>query len=172
MFGGGQLGSQVLRQVENWVPEKAYRKESKFQDDLKEYLEQQLNSGSGMMGQSQTHSIRKERGKSRADVAVDDEVGIELKRAVTNAKLRRLRDQIHDYKDEYPYVIVCACGLQERGKWNELRQEYEGQQGIGLQSGATIRFVEKEKKNGRTFGGGNRGGGGGMFGGGFDLGLD
>jgi len=172
MFGGQQLGPQVLRCVESWVPEKAYRKESRFQDDLKEYLEHQLNSSGGPLGPNRTHSVRKERGKARADLAIDDQVGIELKREVKNSGLRRLRDQIHDYRDEYPFVIVCACGLQETGKWNELKQEYEGQQGLGFDAGATIRFVEKVK-DGRTFSGGGRGGGdSGLFGGGFDLGLD
>lgn len=168
MFGGQQSGPQVLQLVEAWVPEKAYRSESKFQNDLKDYLEQQLNSGGGgMFGQSHTYAIRKERGKARADLAVDDEVGIELKRDVTNSKLRRLRDQIHDYMREYPFIIVCACGLKETAKWNELRQEYEGQGGMGINTQPTIQFVEKVKEGGRF-----RGGSGSSGGFGFDLGLD
>lgn len=173
MFGGQQLGPQVLQLVEAWVPQKAYRSEKKFQTDLKDFLEAELSRGGGMFGQSRTYAIRKERGKSRADLTVNDEVGIELKREVRNSSLRRLRDQIHDYRDEYPYVIICACGFQETGKWNELKQEYEGQQSMGLgmslESTSIIRFVEKVK-DGRTFRS-NRSRGG-LRGGDFDLGLD
>jgi hypothetical protein len=117
-----------------------------------------------MFGQTQNYSIRKERGKSRADIALNDEVGIELKREVKDSRLRRLRDQIHDYQKEYDFAIICACGLQETGKWNELRQEYENQAGMGFGRGATIRFVEKHK-DGRTFKD-DRGSAGGLFGGG------
>lgn len=167
MAFGNQLGPQVLDLVEAWVPEKAYRKETRFRDDLMDFLDDRLNSGGGgMFGRGRVYSLRKERGASRADIAIDDQVGIELKREVKNSKLRRLRDQIRDYEREYGYVIICACGLQETGKWNELRQEFEGQ-ATGLEMGgsqsATIQFVEKHK-DGRTFR--SDSGGGGLFGGG------
>lgn len=165
-----QLGPTVHELVESWVPSKAYRKETRFRDDLMEFLEEQLNhSGGGMFGQSRTYSLRKERGRSRADITVDDEVGIELKREITNNKLRRLRDQIRDLEREYAYVIICACGVKETGKWNELRQEFEDHRGgLGLEQGPPIRFVEK-RKDGRTFTGANESSGrGGIFG---NLGL-
>lgn len=173
MIGGGQTGTQVLRIVEDWVPKKAYRKEVRFRDDLMEYLDASLHSGGGFFSNSRAYSIRKERGRSRADIAVDDEVGIELKRAITNNKLRRLRDQLHDYMEEYPFTIICACGVKETGKWNELRQEYEGQRGgFGLGQSTTVRFVTKEK-DGRTFSGqSSTDTGGGFLGGGFDVGFD
>lgn len=165
---GNQLGPRVLNLVEAWTPEKAYRSENKFRDDLKEYLETNLNDKrGGVMGQNRTHSLRKERGKSRADIAIDDEVGIELKREIKDSKLRRLRDQINDYQKEYDYVVVCACGVQETGKWNELRQDFDGQGGMGLGMGqmTTIQFVEK-RKDGRTFRDSSGGAGGGLLGGG------
>lgn len=173
-FGmGGQLGPRVYQLVDAWVPEKAYRSESKFQADLQNFLEAEFNSGGGgLFGSNRTYAIRRERGNARADITVDDEVGIELKRDVTNSGLRRLRDQIHDYAREYPYVIICACGLKQTGKWNEFRQEYEGQQGgLGFQQGPVIRFVEKHKDGGTFTGSNGRGGpgGGNPFG---DFGLD
>jgi len=149
MFGGPTLGDQVYRLVEAWIPQRAYRTEGKFRDDLMQFLDTELNdNGGGLIApQRQTFAVRKERGRARADITVDDEVGIELKRDVTNSGLRRLRDQIHDYRDDYPYVVICACGLKQTGKWNELKQEYEGSQGMGLGFGpsSTIRFVEKVK---------------------------
>lgn len=152
MFGGQSLGQQVYELVVSWVPERAYRTEPRFRNDLQAYLEERLNrSNGGMFGGDQPHFLRRERGRSRADLAVDDRVGIELKREVTNRGLRRLRDQIHDYLGEYEYAIICACGLQETGKWNELRQEYEGTHGGGFGGdGTVVRFVEK-RKEGRTF---------------------
>lgn len=153
MFGGQTLGDQVYRLVDAWIPEKAYRTEGKFRDDLKRFLEDELSrAGGGMFDQRQTYSNRKERGRARADITVDDQVGIELKRDLGNSGIDRLVGQIRKYQKDYPYIIVCACGLKETGGWNELKQEYEGSQGTGLGfgPGSTIRFVEKVN-DGREF---------------------
>lgn len=151
MIGGSDTGNQVLQLVEEWVPEKAYRSEARFRDDLQRYLDERLNSSGGLLGQNRTYAVRKEYGKSNADLAVDTEVGIELKRDLTNGKTRRLESQINDYIEEFPHTIVCACGIKDKGRWNELRQRYEGNGGgLGLDSGSAVWFVTKEK-DGRTF---------------------
>ena len=47
MMGGG-LCQDVLRMVEDWIPQRSYRSEPKFQNDLQEYLDERLNEPVGM----------------------------------------------------------------------------------------------------------------------------
>lgn len=165
---------EVLDSVEYWVPSKAYGHERKFQSELQDYLDEGLNSGSGMgmdlgMGQGE-HVVSTERGKSKGDVVVDDFIGIELKRDLSNSQTKKLRGQIESYLDNYNYVIACACGIDDMDGWRELKNKYEGGQGMGLGlgldgGGGEIAFVHKRKEN---FGKDPRDvhGGSGLFGGG------
>lgn len=152
MGGNRQLFEDVLSHVEYWIPDKAYQHERKFQSELKELLETELNSANndplGMgMGGGQGHVIKKEHGSSRADIAVDEVVGIELKRNLSNSRAKReLRGQIEEYLDNYPFVIVCTCGLDGTARWQKLKNEYEGGNGFGLEDGE-VAFVHKQKEN-------------------------
>lgn len=163
MMGGEQTARHVLDLVEAWSPEKAYGHESKFQNDLKAFLDEQLNEqggGTGLLGGlggGQEHVVSRERGKARADVVVDDLVGIELKRDLTNSQTKKLRGQIEEYCDEYPFVIVCACGIEDMDGWRSLKNKYEGTVGgLGMDA-SEVRFVHKRKENygkDHDFGGG------------------
>lgn len=177
MIGGGnQLYQEVLGLVDHWIPEKAYRHERKFQSELQDYLDQELNAGGGggmgvdPMMDAGDHAVSTERGTSKGDVVVDDLVGIELKRDLSNSQTKKLRGQIESYLDNYQYVIVCACGIKDMDGWRELKNKYEGGQGMGLGmggGGGEVAFVHKEKENfgkdPRDVGGGGLFGGGGFF---------
>lgn len=149
--GGSQLFSEVLDQVEYWIPDKAYGHERKFQSELQDVLDHRLNEAKSSdpfgLESGGDHVVSTERGKSYADIAVDDLVGIELKRNLSNSQTKKLRGQIEDYLDNYPYVIVCACGIDDMDGWRELKNKYEGQVGMGLENGGEVAFVHKEKEN-------------------------
>lgn len=171
-MGGGQLYQDVIGHVDTWIPKKAYRHERKFQSDLTEYLDDRLNTdgGAGMFGGDPFGGqgeipVSTERGKSRADIVVDDIVGIELKRDLSNSQTKKLDGQIRSYRKEYNFVIVCACGIKDMDGWRRLKNEYENDQGIGLEQKPPVTFIHKQKKH---FGKDPRdvGGGGGLFGGG------
>lgn len=171
MIGGGnQLYQEVLDLVEYWIPSKKYDHESKFRKELKQFLETNLNEQRndlmGMGGGGQ-YVVKKEHGSSRADIAVDEVVGIEMKRNLTNSRAKReLRGGIDNYLDNYPFVIVVACGLEDTAEWNKLRNQYEGQMGL---EGGEVAFVHKKIENyGKdpsSLSGGGDGflGGGGLF---------
>lgn len=146
MFQDQQLFDDILREVNQWVPSKAYDHERKFQDELQDYLDENLNSGSGdpLMGSQRDIPVSKEHGKSKADIAVDDSVGIEMKRDLSNSQNKKLRGQIEDYLDNYNYVIVLACGIKDTDGWRKLKNKYQGQR--GFDSGA-VEFVWKKKEN-------------------------
>ncbi|WEL20886.1 hypothetical protein [Halorhabdus sp. BNX81] len=172
MIGGDQqLFEDVLGIVEYWVPSKAYDHESKFQNELQEFLDVELNDSEDQgpmgieLGPSRDYVVDREHGQSRADIAVDDTVGIEMKRNLSNSKAKReLRGQIEGYLDNYPFVIVVACGLEDTSQWRNLKNKYEGNQGIvGMDQGGTVAFVHKERDNYGKDPDDLRGGGG-MFG--------
>lgn len=152
MIGGGsQLFNEVQDQVEYWVPNKAYGHERKFQSELQDVLDHRLNEAKSSdpfgLDNGGDHVVSTERGKSYADIAVDDLVGIELKRDLSNSQTKKLRGQIEDYLDNYNYVIVCACGIDDMDGWRELKNKYEGQVGMGLENGGGVAFVHKQKEN-------------------------
>lgn len=147
MIGGG-LCNEVVQYVEEWIPERSYRKEHRFQNDLQEYLDERLNEsggfGMGLGGGSDQLPVKREYGKVNADVAVGEKVGIELKRDFTNTNKHRLSGQITDYQKEFPCVIVVACGISDMDGWRELQNEYGGRGGMGMNQ-SEVRFVHKQK---------------------------
>ncbi len=150
MIGGQDTFRQTLQGVEAWIPSKAYDHESKFQKELQEFLDDYLNNqsdGMGLgMGTGEEYVVSRERGKSRGDVVVDDVVGIEMKRDLSNSQTKKLRGQIEDYADNYQFVIVCACGIKDLDGWRDLKNKYEGQVG-GVMNQTTVEFVHKNKDN-------------------------
>lgn len=151
MGGNQQTFDLVVDLVSAWIPEKEYGHERKFQDELQDYLDYQLNErqqSGGISavggGQQRNLPISTERGKSRADVVVDDVVGIELKRDLSNSQRKKLEGQINDYLREYPYVVVCACGIQDIDGWRRLKNDYEGQSGFGMGQQEVV-FIHKKK---------------------------
>ncbi|MBX0293632.1 hypothetical protein [Haloarcula nitratireducens] len=154
MGGDQQTFGQVVDSMKAWIPQEAYDHERKFQSELQDYLDTQLNENQGNggmpalggMGQQRDLPVSTERGKSRADVVVDDVVGIELKRDLTNSQRKKLDGQIKDYLREYPYVIVCACGIQDIDGWRRLKNEYEGSSGFGMEQQEVV-FIHKRKEN-------------------------
>lgn len=168
-MGTGPNPRQVVQLIEDWRPEKAYRSETKFQNDLQDWLDAQLNSGGGGLlgGGGGEAVVTREHGQVNADVCVDGEIGIEMKRDFTNSKKDRLRGQIEKYREHYPYVIVVACGISDMDGWRELKNKYGGQgmgMGMGMEQKGEVHFIHKRKENfGKARDSGQ--GGGGLFGG-------
>lgn len=163
-----RVGTRVLRLVEAWVPAGVFGTRADYRGDLSEYLEEHLNNrDKAMFGRVRAYDVRESYGESGPDVSVDGTVGIVLEHDVASDRIGQLRHRILDSRDEYPLLVVCACGFEETDGWNALKRECEGT-GAGVES--TIRFVEKFKDS-RTFRGGGDGWDGGFSGGGGELDL-
>ncbi len=139
--GPGAIGRRTREAVESWVPGDTYEHERGFQQDLQHHLDETLNRG-GMLGSSGTHVVEREHGRVNADLAVDDTVGIELKRNFTNSQAKKLRGQIEEYRNEYDGVIVCACGIDDMSGWRRLQRDYTDRE-MGMEMKAPVRFVHK-----------------------------
>jgi hypothetical protein len=162
---GGQEGPKVWKLVQRWNPSQVYDHENKYQSELQDYLDQQLNSspdGMGFeMGGGTNYRVSTERGTAYGDVVVNDTVGIELKRNFSNSQKRKLRGQLEDYADNYDFVIACACGVEDIDGWREVEDKFSQQQ-RGMMDMTNFRFIIKQREN---FGESRDGGGGGLLGG-------
>jgi hypothetical protein len=150
MIGGG-VCNEVVEHIEAWVPDE-HDDEYGFQNALQSYLDTQLNeSGNSNVhvglggGTGEQYEVKREHGKSQADVAVGDEVGIEMKRDLTNGQINEFRGQIEKYKKEFPCVVAVACGISDMDGWRELQNDYGGVGTVGMQMNESeVHFVHKD----------------------------
>lgn len=144
---GERDGPKVWNLVQQWTPPGVYDHENKYQSELQDYLDEQLNSdpgGLGMgMGGNASYTVSTERGTAYGDVVVNDTVGIELKRNFSNDQKRKLRGQLEDYGDNYDFVIACACGIEDTDGWREVEKKFSRQQ--GLMDATEFRFIVKRR---------------------------
>lgn len=149
---GNQLYQEVIGLVEAWRPAEDYGHESKFQNDLSDFLDEELNRrqdgpmGGMLGGGGGGHVVSRERGNSRGDVVVDDTVGIEMKRHFSNRQKKKLRGQLEDYADNYPYVIAVSCGIDDMDGWRELENKFARGRGMGLDQ-TEFTFIIKDREN-------------------------
>ena len=109
MHHGARLYSDVIREIQNWVPSQDYDHESKFQNELKDVLDERLNdAGADSLERNREIPVYRERGRLMADLAVHELVGVEMKRDLTNSQAKKLRGQIEAYLDNYKFVIIVA----------------------------------------------------------------
>jgi len=141
----GDTFGRVLRIVKEWTPKKEYRKESGYRDDLIAHIRKELKRG-GFLGVPERHRIRKESGRHLADIGIDENIGIELKRNLTGqSSLDRLIGQIRRFMRSYSYIIVVLCGKTSEGILDDLRHEFSQYSGAGLlQPQTLIEIVRKE----------------------------
>ena len=145
--GNQQLAREVASAIEEWIPSEAYDHESKFQNELQEYLDQRLNSGGDLMlGPDEDIVVEREHGTVNGDVVVNGTIGIEMKRNLSNSQTKKLRGQIEAYQKDYSHVIVVACGIDDMDGWRKLKNDYKNQMGMDLsQDTAPVKFIHKAK---------------------------
>jgi hypothetical protein len=105
------LCSDVISIVKHWTPEKKYSRETGYRDDLMEFLRRELKRPQLPFLEAPTHRIKKEAGRSRADIEIDRKIGLELKRNLKGkTEMDRVYGQLDEYAKEYESVIVVLCG--------------------------------------------------------------
>jgi len=105
-----------------------------------------------MVGYNEDIVVEREHGTANGDVVVNGEIGIEMKRNLSNSQTNTLRGQIENYQKSYTHVIVVACGIDDMDGWRKLKNDYENQP-IGMGSDRSpVKFIHKHKSN---YGSGN-----------------
>lgn len=125
----GELYEDILETISNWNPKSQYSTERKYRDDLITFMRKNLNSEplpprSAIWGieHSGHHFIKKEAGRSLADIGIDDEIGIELKRNLKQkSQINRLVGQVVDYLNGYSSVIIVLCGITDHSAVEVLK---------------------------------------------------
>lgn len=148
MFGMSQFDN-VLRLVRVWKPKGRYRSEDGYRDDLKEFLRESLNRPSSFaIGPQRRIKVTSESGRHLCDIAVNDQVGIELKKDLNKlAEVDRLIGQLSRYKRQYSSLIVVLVGNLGKDNYEDLMSRVgEMQKGTGIlvfTSGLNIRIVDR-----------------------------
>jgi len=148
-MGNQQLAREVVAAIEEWTPSEAYDHESKFQNELQEYLDLRLNAnGNVTPGVNKEIIVEREHGNVNGDVVVNGDIGIEMKRDLTNSQTKKLRGQIEEYQKEYTHVIALACGIDDMDGWRKLKNDYENRVGMDMNpDNAPVKFIHKSKSN-------------------------
>lgn len=166
----GNVHQKVWKAIKRWTPEKKYRTEKKYQNELARYLDSTLNSsGLGSMlslGDGTEYIVSTERGRSRADIVVNDTVAIEQKQNFTRRQADRLRGQLQRHIKEHEHVIACTCGLKDKDEWRRIEKDFSG----GLLKSKPVTFIVKgvnkqtsrDQSDSGLFGGEPMFGGGGL----------
>ena len=131
MFGRS-LCDEVLSIIKRWTPKKKYTRETEYSDELAEFIRKKLKeSQQGILfGCPEEHYVKREGGRSRADIEVDGRIGIELKRNLKGkTEMNRLMGQLSDYEDEYKCIIVVLCGEVREETVDELRYKLKKKYG-------------------------------------------
>jgi hypothetical protein len=142
MFGFTSLFEKVLRLVKAWGPQARYRSEDGYRDELKEFLRTNLNKPDPLgIGSQKPIKVASESGRHLCDIAVDESVGIELKKDFNKlAEVDRLSGQLSRYKKQYSGIIVVLVGDTNKDAYDELVSRIvEMQQGTGISLGISAR---------------------------------
>lgn len=147
----GSLFEDVVTAIGEWQPRKRYRKETTYRDKLRDFLIKKLNSSTGLFGPSERVIVKKESGRHLCDIAVNEKIGIELKRNLNKlSKVDRLAGQLGRFKKDYTAIIIVLVGKTKTNtaeelyeRINELRERDE----MGVFGGSTrFKIIDKGSK--------------------------
>jgi hypothetical protein len=149
MFGLTSLFDVVLRIVRAWKPKGRYGSEDGYRNDLKDFLRAELNRPSALtIGPQRRIKVTSESGRHLCDIAVDEKIGIELKKDFrTIAEVDRLIGQLHRFNPQYPNgLIVVLVGNTGEDAREELMSRVNRVRVKVVDKG----FAELEKERPRT----------------------
>ena len=145
----GNLCDNVLGIVKRWTPKKKYSREPEYRDELMEFIRDSLKRGQQdfLLGIPEKHRIKKEAGRAHADIEIDRNIGIELKRNLKGkSELDRFTGQIGGYTSEYNCIIVVLCGEVSEETVEEVEYQFNQQYGdVGFGLGPRVILVRKDE---------------------------
>jgi hypothetical protein len=100
---------RVVDDIENWSPDAAWPTEAGYQVDLYNCLKHK------------NYKTRVEKGESKIDILVDDQIPIELKMSPDTRELQRAYDQVFRHLDAFHSIIVVVCKPRNLDAIEDLR---------------------------------------------------
>ena len=101
-------------------------------DELAEFIREKLRRRQQNVpfGVPEEHYVKREGGRSRADIEIDGRIGIELKVDLKGkTEMDRLMGQLNHYEDEYNCIIVVLCGEVREDTADELKYKLKKRYG-------------------------------------------
>lgn len=144
MFGGS-LFQDVVGLVDRWVPEKEYGHENKFQDDLGDFLRNKLHS---QYQERIPVNTRKNVHGIQADVLVNKNIPIEMKRNLSKRHWRNLDSEVSEYLNIYDSLIVVICGVERKEVIDDLMNKYQKDQ-LGFSPQNLVVRVKRRENYGK-----------------------
>ena len=113
-----RLFEDTIRIINQWIPSKMYSTESKYRDELIQFIRDEFSKRRNDFSfvPPRKISVRKETGREFSDIAINrGRIGIELKKDLKQKKdVDRLTGQIVGYKKEYEDILVVLVGKTDR----------------------------------------------------------
>ena len=103
----------VIQLVEKWIPDRKRRSEEGYQVALRSFLEQKR------------YRVEEGAGDSDVDLAVNDKVGIELKKDPVLAEYDRCFGQIARHLNNYDYVLVVVLNATHQDRFREFESNVD-----------------------------------------------
>lgn len=154
--GEQEMYRHIVELLEDWRPRQAYDTERKFQIELLEYLKWKLNNNGEFPGDEDPFIVSSDNDSLRGDIVVNDTVAIELKYDFSTSQEEEFQDQLEEYADNYPFIIVCSCDVGDRETWQEFENTFANRQDGSQLDQTEFTFIYKPYENFGT-GSGNDG---------------
>jgi len=134
--------------INRWQPAQHYSDETKYREDLLEYLRKVMNSTSPYTYMPrQNISVRKEDSRGLCDIAVGRRaVGIEMKKDLKGkSDVDRLIGQLVGYKSEYSDLIVVLVGKTDEEAFEYLKLQISAIKDNSYMAQQRIKLIRKDK---------------------------
>jgi len=150
------LFNDVIHIINHWNPKSKYPNETKYRDELLEYIRDGLNSNNSMFGISRGRvSVKKEDSRGLCDIGIDRRIGIELKKDLkSKAQVNRLIGQIVNYKRDYQDIIILLVGDTNKEALENLKDDLSdlnrGDNPYSLSQQHRIKIINKATKKNKS----------------------
>ena len=107
-----------------------------------------MQAGGNILDTGGNFVVDRTDGDLECHIVVSNSIGIAVFQDLTARRIKRLHQQIQAYLKAYTHVIIIACGSTDDAAWENLRDSYEGQQGMNNDPGSTpVMFLRRFETN-------------------------
>jgi hypothetical protein len=111
----------VVERTNYWTPSEEFTASEGFRDELLEFLEDRLNRGSALIGESEGVPVEE---ISDSDISVDNQIVLHVEKNFSS--FPRGEEDVEDLLSDFDFIVFVACGVENIEEWRELEIEYRG----------------------------------------------
>jgi hypothetical protein len=111
----------VVERTNYWTPSEEFMGSEGFRDELLEFLEDRLNRGSSLIGDSEGVPVKEKR---NSDIEVDEQIVLHVEKDFSS--ISEGKEDVEDLLSDFDFIVFIACGVENIEEWRELEIEYRG----------------------------------------------